>query len=68
MSKLIDRIKNIPREKTGGLRKFLCCNCLGEESITDPIFGRKKCLSCGATDFETIRIYITYWEPTGHEL
>ena len=67
MSKLIDRIKKIPPNKTGGLRKYLCCNCLGEDFISDGMTFR-ECLSCGAVNDYRIRIFITHWEPTGHEL
>lgn len=67
MSKLIDKIKTVPPNKTGGLRKHLCCNCLGEDFTSDGIIF-SKCLSCGAMNDRRIMVIITYWEPTGHEL
>lgn len=56
------------REKTGFLRKILCCNCLGEKRIIHHIFG-SKCLSCGAINDKTIMLDI--WmvpETIGNEL
>lgn len=67
MSKLIDKIKTIPEKRIGYITKRLCCNCLGEEFVSDAkTFW--KCLICGDMNPQTIRIVITYWEYTGHEL
>ncbi len=56
-------------EKTGFIMKTLCCNCLGEKFIIDPILIFSKCLTCGAENQDTFRIYIyVVPDPTGYEL
>jgi hypothetical protein len=56
-------------KRTGFIMKSLCCNCLGEKFIIDPIKAIRKCLTCGAINDPVIRLYINYIpEPTGREL
>ena len=64
----IPLVERLPT-KTGFLRKRLCCNCLGEKFVTDSMYPRWKCLSCGAINPQTFRLWIGFEpDPTGYEL